>query len=302
MKKSENKFERCRVTGPAAAVPRRARPDVRRGAGVPPFASPVTRHDFEFTVGRESIRRLTFYGMAATLLFLLLPFGVVHAATQPSPTTVPPPLVNVYSTVISNNEIFYLGGTATQGNATVVVYVQSDDGGVMTRDVATDDQGAWFYTHGTFLKRGVYRVWTQLRVGESLSPPSSQLRIEVAPAAFQFGSHRLSFETFYLIVTALLLLAIILLAWFNIHMWRRVQGKKRRLDKEISEAEDAVKRGFAVLHRDITAELESVRALKGSRELMAREKEREEKLLKDLGLVETYIEREVADIEGVLQT
>lgn len=237
------------------------------------------------------------FAAVGLLLAAAFPAFAVRAA---EPVKIEPPLINLAPLSITNNEIFYLGGVATAQNASVVVYLQDESGAVQSREIQTDEQGAWFYSHEGFLKRGTYTVWTQLRVGESLSPPSPQRTITVEPAALQIGATRISFEKMYAVAAGALVLAIIALAILNIVHFRRLQDKKRRLNKEIQEAEIAVKRGFEILHKDITAELEVVRQMKTTRELSREEHAREEKMLKDLGLVESYITREVEDIERVV--
>lgn len=232
--------------------------------------------------------------LAGFFLALALPVGAA------SPVTIDPPIISLAPETIANNEIFYLGGVATVQSASVVVYVQDEAGAVQSREVPTDEQGAWFYSHEGFLKRGIYTVWTQLRVGESLSPPSPQRTITVEPAAIQIGETRVSYEKLYAIAAGALMLAILALIILNVVHFRSLQNKKRRLNKEIEEAETAVKRGFELLHKDITAELEVVRQMKTSRELSREERAREEKMLKDLGLVESYITREVEDIGRVV--
>ena len=67
--------------------------------------------------------------------------------------------------------------------------------------------------------------------------------------------------------------------------------------KEVKEAEEAVKRGFAVLKRDIEAELSVIHKAKLNKALSLEEKQKEEQLLKDLSEMERYVGREVWDIE-----
>ncbi|MEK7513247.1 MAG: hypothetical protein AAB601_03550, partial [Patescibacteria group bacterium] len=67
--------------------------------------------------------------------------------------------------------------------------------------------------------------------------------------------------------------------------------------KEVREAEESIRRGFAVLRRDIEAELAVVRKAKLSKELSEEERVRETQLVKDLEWVERYIGKEVWDVE-----
>ncbi|MFN7088746.1 MAG: hypothetical protein ACK4NX_02955 [Candidatus Paceibacteria bacterium] len=210
-----------------------------------------------------------------------------------------PPLVTLYNKEVSNDEIFYIGGRVTVPESTVIVYIQSEDGSILSREVKTDAQGIWFYSHPEFLSKGRYTIWTQLKSGELLSPPSPQINIDVITTAIQIGKRRLSYEGMYGLTALALLLLVLALAVFNIWHFKEHHKKSKRLAKEIAEAENSVKRGFAVLKRDIMAELEIIRKAKKPEEFTQEEKDRENKLLKDLELVESYIGKEIYDIEEV---
>ena len=226
------------------------------------------------------------------------PPAQAQTATTTSTADIEPPVITLFPKSLSNDEILYIGGRAGAPNAAVQIYLQNiETGATQTKSALTDKSGAWFYTFPNFLSSGKYIIWTQLRVGEAVSPPSSQMAIEVAPAAFQFGSRRLSYEDLYLILFLAFALTTLLLIAAIIYFNHRYQEKKRRLLREISEAEESIRRGFALLRHDIEAELAIVRKFRMSRELSMEEKLREEKMLKDLDSVSRYLGHEVWEIE-----
>lgn len=61
--------------------------------------------------------------------------------------------------------------------------------------------------------------------------------------------------------------------------------------------EESVRRGFAILRRDIQAEFDLVKKAKLKGDISEEEKFKEEQLLKDLQEVEKYIGKEIWDIE-----
>jgi hypothetical protein len=71
------------------------------------------------------------------------------------------------------------------------------------------------------------------------------------------------------------------------------------LQKETREAEESIRRGFAVLHRDIEAELALIKKSGLNPELSAEAKQKEEQLLRDLNSVQKYISKEIWDIEKI---
>lgn len=224
--------------------------------------------------------------------------GPVHAQEGGVVVKLPPPLITTISKDISNEDIFYIGGKTESGNIDVNIFLQNlQTGETRSFLVASDTKGDWFYRHPTFLLTGEYLLWTQSSLGDLTSPPSSQARINVSQTAFQFGSNRLSFETLYLIFNILLFSLVIILGVLISVLIIRGRRKHLALIKEVKEAEEAVKRGFTVLKRDIEAELSVIHKAKLSKSLSQEEKLKEEQLLKDLSEMERYIGKEIWDIE-----
>lgn len=140
-------------------------------------------------------------------------------------------------------------------------------------------------------------LWAQMKLDEKLSPPSPQIQMTVRQTAIQFSATRLSYEILYLIFFTITLILAFGLVLYNI--FHGIEGKKkyRQFMKEVREVEESVRRGFAVLRRDIRAELAIVRKARLSKSLSAEEKTKEEQFLKDLEGVEKYIGKEVWDVE-----
>ena len=114
--------------------------------------------------------------------------------------------------------------------------------------------------------------------------------------AFQIGFLKLSYEIIYFVLALLLFLIVITLAILNIYHYYQAKGKYTRLIKEIKEAEEAIKQGFATLQNDITQELAVIHQVKLTKSLSREEEAKEEQLLKDLREITQHIKKEVADI------
>ncbi len=250
------------------------------------------------------------YGGTKALLVLLLlasafAFGIrathpAFAATDASndSSSVEPPVVTLFPKAISNDEIVYIGGRASAPQATVLIYLQnSETGSTLSQMATTDKTGAWFYSFPQFLTAGKYIVWTQLKVGEELSPPSSRMDLSVSPTAIQFGKNRLSYQGLYLMLSILFAAVFFGLLIFFLYHSYHFRSKKRRLLSAIRDAEESIRRGFSILHHDIEAELNIIRKAKMNAELSVEEKFREEKLMKDLNQIGGYIGKEVWKIE-----
>lgn len=238
------------------------------------------------------------YGKLAMMLLIagsLLFFGKPTLADE---IELGPPLVTSVSRNISNEEIFYIGGKTDSPETGVIIYIQNlKSGETFSQDVVSDKRGDWFYRHGGFLSAGDYLLWVQGKVGERMSPPSPQVRMAVQPTAIQFGASRISYGAIYIGAIAFLLIILIVLIGYIIHQWRNLKRRHGDFVKEIGEVEEAIHRGFAVLRRDIEAELAIIKKARMSKTLSAEEKLEEEHLLKDIEKIERHIGKEVLDVE-----
>lgn len=209
-----------------------------------------------------------------------------------------PPHIGTVSRGITNEEIFYVGGRTGVPNAEVIIYLQNlQTGEARSETVIADKNGEWFYRHNGFLTSGNYLLWAQSKLGEESSPPSPQIKMLVQAAALQFGASRLSYEVLYLIISLLLLAALIAMVLYTVVHVRHGRRKHKLFMKEVKEAEESVRRGFAVLRRDIEVEIAVIKKAKLGAELSAEEKQKEEHLLRDLADIQRHIGKEIMDIE-----
>jgi predicted Holliday junction resolvase-like endonuclease len=224
------------------------------------------------------------YGKALVLL-LMLGSGLFFAHTASA--AIPAPVVTSISRHISNKDIFYLGGSSEVSMGEVIVYLQNPaTGELWSYRTPTASDGEWFYRHDALLPAGGYLLWTQAVQGAEMSPPGPQLGLAVDSQALQFGASRLSYQSIYLVIIFILTFALILLLIDIAVHSRRIKHKRAKLREEIRQAEEAIRRGFAVLQRDITHELRG-----------AHEHAHRERLLADLAQVEKYVGKEVWDLE-----
>lgn len=234
------------------------------------------------------------------IVIIISIFGLSAYAFAAEQTTISPPLVTLVPKDLGNNEIWYIGGAASVPQAEVIIYLQGSGGETLSFTTKSNEKGEWFYTHGSFLKEGVYKSWAQLKVGGELSPPGPEVSFEIVPTALRIGTYRVSYEMLYLVLALALFIALAALASFVVYHYRSFRIKNARLHKEIREAEEEARRGLDLLRRDIKDEIEFIGTIRKSRELKIEEHRREEKLLHDLDLVERHIIKELGDIEPAL--
>ncbi len=239
-------------------------------------------------------------GGVVLICILFFGFGISATLAANEQGTISPPLITLVPKDLGNNEIWYVGGTASAPEAEIVIYLQGQDGTTQSFSAKSNEKGEWFHTHGTFLKEGKYKSWAQLKVAGELSPPGPEVSFEIIPTALRVGSYRVSFEALYLTFALFLFGILSVLVLVIVYHFRNYHKKNAHLRKEIREAEEEARKGFDILRRDIKEELEFIGTIKKSRELKMEEHRREEKLMHDLDLIERHLMKEIKDIEPAL--
>ena len=241
------------------------------------------------------------YGKA--LLMLMVVASVLFGGRAVSAQTaieIAPPFITTISRDISDEEIFYAGGKVDVGGADVIIYLQNlRTGETESHSVIADNRGDWFYQHSGFLGGGDYLLWAQARFAGASSPPGPQVQLTVRQTALRFGASRLSYEALYLVLLLLVLSATAGLVGYIVYHGLHAREKRQLMEKEIREAEESVRRGFAVLRRDIESELAVIKKAKLKGDLRDEERTREAQLLRDLAWAEKYVSKEVWDIDSV---
>jgi hypothetical protein len=249
--------------------------------------------------------RAKYGGKILIIIFGILSLLSIHSARPAFAQSAPlsPPVISTISKNISDKEIFYLGGKTDFSGETVVIYLQNlETGATLSETAESDNKGDWFYRHSGFLSPGTYRLWVQGKIGEGLSAPGPQTDMTVMRTAIQFGSNRLNYETIYLFIILIMLFAILGLFVFMGFHYYHGRKKHKLFRKEVMEAEESIRRGFAVLRRDIQAELDYERKTRPKKSFTPEEKAKEKQTLKDLEAIEKHIGKEVWDIWGIEHT
>ena len=205
------------------------------------------------------------------------------------------PVITDYPQTLLPGATLSIKGTAVP-ETQVKVYIQKDEKEVKTGETKSDAEGRWSYIGTESLEKGVYKIWAE--VIDSLgakSEPSEKVTIQVIPPAFiRIGSLVIDYLT--TVVTLLILISVIVfgIVWG----WRKIIKRKRRLRKEITEAERALFHAFKVLKEETEEQIEK---LDGEPGLSDREKEICDELKKSLKTSEKFIGKEIKDIEKELK-
>lgn len=240
------------------------------------------------------------YGIKTLVVFLAFAslFSFSNFVKAEETSKLSPPVVSSVSQNISNEEIFYVSGSTDFAETTVVIYLQNlKTGETLSENIKSDNKGEWFYHHPNPLSPGEYILWTQGKLGDELSPPGPQTKMFVKRTAVQFGFSRLSYDTLYLLISIALLIGILgLITYIIIHSYHG-RKKYKEFQIKVREAEESIRRGFAVIKHDIEAELAVIHKARLEGSLSKEEMEKEELLLKDFDSIQQKIGQEIWDIE-----
>jgi len=184
-------------------------------------------------------------------------------------------------------------------NTDIVLHLQSlVDGAAFDFSLQSDKRGDWTYRHDGFLAGGKYLVWAHSKDGDQLSVPSPQSEMVVQPVAISWGGSRITYQSIYIgLISGLIGIVLILVIYIIIHALL-VRRRRRQFGQQLRHAEDSIKRGFAVLYRDIEAELQLMKQAQLSEELSGEQKVREEQLRQDLKAIEDLVGQEIWQVEN----
>ncbi len=241
------------------------------------------------------------YGKMAILFIALVIAGSLVGAGKTALAeriSLPPPVITTISKDIFNDEIFYAGGRTEVPKSEVVLFIQNSEGGqALSYHVPADEKGEWFYHHNGFLPSGSYLIWAQALDDELQSPPSPQMLLVVSPHAFAVGGSKLTYETVYGITIIILILVLALLLWLTLYHSYHSKRKHAKFMEERAKIEETIRRGFALLKRDVDEQLSLLAAARNGAGLSDDEKHREQQLLDDIETIKRNIGEEVWELE-----
>ena len=176
--------------------------------------------------------------------------------------------------------------------ATVKIYIQKDNEEIKVDGTKSNEKGEWTYTDLEPVEKGVYKIWAEtIDNNGAKSKPSEKVTVLVNPPVFiRIG--KLAIDYLNTIVGLLFIILIIILGiiWF----WRKIRESKRKIKKEVSEAEKILYQAFKSLKEEIEKQ---VATLDGRPDLSEKERKLCDNLKEALKKSEEIIEKEIEDIE-----
>ena len=205
------------------------------------------------------------------------------------------PTITDYPNTLLPESTFSIKGKAIP-ESKIKIYYQIDEKEIEMGETKSDKDGNWNFVATKPLEKGIYKIWAQtIDSFGAKSEPSEKVTIQVAPPAFiKIGKLAIDYLTTIVTLFVLIFLIIFGIIW----VWQKIRQRKKRLKKEITEAEMALYQAFEALKGNIE---EQIAKLDGKPDLNEREKEICEKLKRALRASEKLIEKEIKDIEKELK-
>ncbi len=215
--------------------------------------------------------------------------------TSSSPFNIEPlktPSITDYNEKLSASETLTVSGQTEYPGSQVLIWLQKEGENPKSFVVQTDAKGGFTFTKSG-LSSGSYKLWAEVKgVNGSGSFPSDKLTVDIESAPFaQFINW-----TSNVLITSIPLIALVIIIILSIiiisYAWHKFLGLKRVIQKETTDAEKNIHRGFDLLRDDLTNQIRKLNRTKSERDLTVIKD-----LRKSLDNAEVLIEKELKDIE-----
>lgn len=204
-----------------------------------------------------------------------------------------------YPKELESGAILTVKGESQYPNSEIIVWLQKEKDDPKNFTVESDRDGKFTFTADEKLNDGIYKLWaevTDARGAKSL--PSEKITIAVEqPAILKIGTRAV---TIFAVIVPLIALIILLLAliWCS---WHKFSALRKRLRKEVREAESALHKAFNLLKDDIRKQIKMLEKTRTKRQLTEEEEKIIKQLEKDLDDAEKFVKKEIKDIETTME-
>ena len=196
------------------------------------------------------------------------------------------------NTFVSGEEVLHIEGIATP-DQTVIVYFERGEDLAKKWEISSDSEGHWFINEDGLFKSGEYEISAITKDSRgAVSDPSVSRTIIVILNGIAIGSWIISCSWLLL----LLIILFIILCIFSLYIFRKIKLVHKTIEEETEDLKIKFYKEYNELKIGIKKELA---ILKEKRELTTEEKQRHQRLLKDLTDIEEVIIKELKDIEEI---
>jgi hypothetical protein len=195
----------------------------------------------------------------------------------------------------SGEEILFIEGSALP-NIEIVGFFEKDDELIKEWHIFSDESGNWSLKEEGAFRSGIYRLSVRAKNSRgAMSYPSKECIIKVILQGISLGPWIINYQSLTLLLTLLFFIGLIFLIYLN----QRIKLTRETIKREAEDLKKKFYKEYDELKEDIKKEIEALKQAKHQRELTGKEKELEERLLRNLADVEKVIKEELKDIEEI---
>ncbi|HDQ16672.1 MAG TPA: hypothetical protein ENN31_00950 [Candidatus Vogelbacteria bacterium] len=203
------------------------------------------------------------------------------------------PIITDWPDRLLTNEQLVVEGITRYKNSDIVIELQREGRNARSFTIKSDNNGNFTFQSEERLGPGIYELWAKVVDSrEAMSLSTDKITISVKnPSIFSLEPwvKNLLFKG---IIPILILLAII---WIITKYIRyKLLVPKIKIKKEVEEAEDALKKAFVLLKKEID---KNFKKIKKKKDITKKDLEILEQIKRDLEDSEKFIEKEIKDIE-----
>lgn len=205
-----------------------------------------------------------------------------------------PPEIKDYSSNLTIESFLVVKGSTYLG-ASLEIWVQKNTEIPVSHKMKADEFGNFVFIDEHKSETGVYKLWVEA-VNELgfKTEKSKEIFITVQESNL---SRLKSVVKDLMVVISILVSSVLLLFFFTLFMFKKIKLSKRKLRKEVDEAEDSLTKTFHSLSVDASKKFKKIDKIKSKRNLTKEEKEIRRKFRKNLKNAEKLIRKEIEDIE-----
>ncbi|MCX6796841.1 MAG: cohesin domain-containing protein [Candidatus Falkowbacteria bacterium] len=204
------------------------------------------------------------------------------------------PTITEYPKLLSSGEVLVIKGK-TYPNVQIEFWLQRENEEPTSQKIKSDEDGNFTFIEEEKPKPGLNRFWAEaIDKRGAKSNATDKISFSVAqPLIQKIGGQIISYLDVIIPIIALILLLIFVVLFF----WYRFIKFKKKIRKEVSEAEIALHKGFSSLRADVQKQIQVLEKTKTERPLTEEEKKVLRQLKVNLTKAESYIAKEIEDIE-----
>lgn len=208
--------------------------------------------------------------------------------------SLPAPIITLYPETLQPGEFVTVKGK-TIPQATVTLWLERNGVTPRVYSGTSDAQGSFTIAGDGEISSGIYELWAEA-VDErgAKTAPSARYTVAVESSPIiRIGSYAINLLT--VVVSAIALLALLIgICWY---VWRNVFGFKKRIQRDVRQAERDVEKEFEKLRDSVRKHLKLLEKANTRRELTEEEAKILIHLKNDIDTAETAVEGELEDIK-----